>query len=113
VERATADDPVQKDMATEKKEERIRRTELKKQEARENNAAVRQGGGDGGYMAKGSGGHTASGTHTYSTTGQMGRPTGAQQMSALPGHGTGQPTAQVDEGRAQAHPIGINTGVGG
>ncbi|OMO59954.1 Late embryogenesis abundant protein [Corchorus olitorius] len=110
VERATAHDPVQKDMATQKKEDRIRQAELEKQEACENNAAARQGGGDGGFTAKGSGGHMASGTHTYSTTGQMGWPTGAQQMSALPGHGTGQPTAQVDEGRAQAHPIGVNTG---
>ncbi|OMO62993.1 Late Embryogenesis Abundant protein [Corchorus capsularis] len=113
VERATAHDPVQKDMATQKKEERIRQAELEKQEARENNAAARQGGGDGGFTAKGSGGHMASGTHTYSTTGQMGQPTGAQQMSALPGHGTGQPTAQVDDGRVQAYPVGVNTGVGG
>ncbi|XP_021282916.1 18 kDa seed maturation protein [Herrania umbratica] len=121
VEKLTAHDPVQKEMATQKKEERIHQAELDKQEARMHNAAAKQAGRDDGYTATGThaytatGTHayTATGTHTHSTTGDRGQPTGDRQMSALPGHRTGQPTLQVDAGRAEAHPIGINTGGGG
>lgn len=49
-------------------------------------------------------------THSYSTTGVTGQPTGAHQMSALPGHGSGQPTGQVVEGVVPSHPIGKATG---
>ena len=113
VEKAKAHDPMQKEMATQKKEERIRQAELEKQEARQHNAAAKQAGGNGGYTATGTATYTASGTHTYSTTGEHGKPTGASQMSALPGHGTGQPAGQVIDGRAEAHPVGTNPGVGG
>ncbi|XVE61253.1 hypothetical protein DITRI_Ditri06bG0024800 [Diplodiscus trichospermus] len=113
VEKATAHDPIQKGMATEKKEERIRQAELDKQEARQHNAAAKQAGRDGGYTATGTAAYTASGTHTYSTTGESGNPTGTHQMSALPGHGTGHPVGQVIEGRAEARLVGTNPGVGG
>ncbi|XVF07354.1 hypothetical protein REPUB_Repub06bG0131000 [Reevesia pubescens] len=113
VEKATAGDPMQKEMASQKKEERIRQAELEKQEARQHSAAAKQSGRDDGYTAAGTGAYTAGGTHTYSTTGERGQPTGARQMSALPGHGTGQPAGQLVEGRAEAHPVGTNPGVGG
>ncbi|GAV63953.1 LEA_1 domain-containing protein [Cephalotus follicularis] len=118
VEKMTAHDPVQKEMATEKKEERINQAELNKREAREHNAAAKQGGGHTGYTATGTGDYTTSGTGTatYSTTGAHGLPTGGHQMSALPAHGTGQPTGHATEGVVGSHPIGTNrtnTGTGG
>ncbi|XP_060200186.1 late embryogenesis abundant protein 46-like [Lycium barbarum] len=98
MERMTANNPTEKEMATEMKEERINEAEMKKQEAREENATARQG-----YSSTGK-------TYSYSTTGATGHPTGAHQMSALPGHGSGQPAGQVVEGVAQSHPIGTATG---
>ncbi|KAK4706633.1 hypothetical protein R3W88_033803 [Solanum pinnatisectum] len=78
----TANNPSEKEMATEKKEERIK-------------AAERREGK----------------THSYSTSGAIGQPSGAHQMSALPGHGSGQPTgASVVEGVVPSHPIGKATG---
>ncbi|XP_049365274.1 late embryogenesis abundant protein 46-like [Solanum verrucosum] len=75
----TAKNPSEKEMATEKKEERIKAAEGK--------------------------------THSYSTSGATGQPSGAHQMSALPGHGSGQPTGgSVVEGVVPSHPIGKATG---
>ncbi|TQE03339.1 hypothetical protein C1H46_011065 [Malus baccata] len=75
----------------------------------EQNAAARQDTSKAtGYTADGAG----TGTHTYSTIGATGQPTGTHQMWALPGHGTGQPACQVTKGAVGAHPIGINTGTG-
>ncbi|KAL8133496.1 11 kDa late embryogenesis abundant protein [Apium graveolens] len=102
-ERMTAHDPIEKDMATQKKEERIHQAEWNKQEAKELNAANKQA-----TAATG----TGTGTHSYSTTGVTGQPTGTHQMSALPGHGTGHPTGQVVEGVVGSHPIGTNTTAG-
>lgn len=83
MDRAKTRDPMEKEMATDKKEEKKAEAELRKNEARENNAAAKQamaaGGNNPGYTA----------AATYSTTGEHGRPTGTRQMSALPGHGTG------------------------
>ncbi|KAL2535119.1 Late [Abeliophyllum distichum] len=93
LERVTSNNPTEKEMATEKKEEKINQAELHKQDVRE---ASKQAGG----------------THSYSTTGEVGQPTGGHQMSALPGHGTGQPTGQVTEGTIKSHPIGTATGTG-
>lgn len=107
VERMTAHDPVEKEMATQKKEERKAEAELNKQEVREHNAAARQAGANKGYTTG------STGTTTYSTTGTHGQPTGPHQMSAVPGHGSGQPTAEVVEGTVGSHPIGTNTGTGG
>lgn len=54
---------------------------------------------------------TAGDSYSYSaTTGQKGQSTGSHQMSALPGHGTGEPAGQVVEGTAKSHPIGQATG---
>ena len=107
----TARDPVEKEIAREKKEERVTQAELDKQAAREHNAAARVAKNAGfachtGYTTTGAG--TGTGTATYSTTGVTGHTTGAHQMSALPGHGTGQ----VVEGAVGSHPVGINTGTG-
>ncbi|KAH6772090.1 hypothetical protein C2S52_005134 [Perilla frutescens var. hirtella] len=55
---------------------------------------------------------TAGGSYSYSTTGEEGQSTGSHEMSALPGHGTGEPTGQVVEGTIKSHPIGKATGTG-
>ncbi|KAI3446423.1 hypothetical protein Pfo_003088 [Paulownia fortunei] len=99
VERMTAENPTEKDMATNKKEERINHAELNKQEAHEKNAAAGQAARTGG-------------SYSYSTTGEVGQPTGGHQMSALPGHGTGEPAGQVTEGRIKSRPMGKATGTG-
>lgn len=95
----TAHDPTQKEMATEKKEARKDQAEYEKQVERDQNAVQRQA-------------VEATGTHSYSTTGATGHPMGSHQMSALPGHGTGQPAGDVVEGVVGSHPIGRNTGTG-
>ena len=87
----TAHDPMEKEMATEKKDERVNQAEFEKQQAHQHNAA-------------------AKGAHSYSTTGATGQSTGMHQMSALPGHGTGQPVGQVVEGVVPSHPSGMDTG---
>lgn len=61
---------------------------------------------------EGEGGQDAA-SYSHSTTGAKGQSTGTQQMSALPGHGTGQPAGQVTEGTATTHPIGKNRGADG
>lgn len=99
MERMTAHDPMEKEMATKKKEERINQAELNKEAAKEHNAAVRQGTSTTGTNKP----------HSYSTTGRTGDPTGAHQMSALPGHGGGEPMGQVTEGVVVSQPIGTNT----
>ena len=109
VDKVKAHDPVEKEMATDKKEQRKAEAELNKREAREYNAAMREAAKSG----VNTGGHTGYSTTgvetaTYSTTGSTGQPTGLHQTSALPGHGTGQ----VTEGTVETHPLGINTGTG-
>lgn len=104
----TARDPVQKEMATEKKQAKINQAELDKQAAREHNTAAKQSA-TAGHMGTG----TGTGSATYSTTGTYGQPMGAHQTSALPGHGTGQPTGHVTEGVVGSHPIGTNRGTDG
>ncbi|KAG8371862.1 hypothetical protein BUALT_Bualt12G0007100 [Buddleja alternifolia] len=93
MERMTAHNPTEKEMATERKEERVHHAELSKQETREQNAAARQAAKTGG-------------SYSHSTTGVTGQSTGGHQMSALPGHGTGAPAGQVTEGVIKSHPIG-------
>ncbi|KAG7554371.1 Late embryogenesis abundant protein LEA_1 subgroup [Arabidopsis suecica] len=97
-------DPVQKQMATQVKEDKINQAEMQKRETREYNAAMKE--------AAGAGTGLGFGTATHSTTGQVGHGTGTHQMSALPGHGTGQLTDRVVEGTAVTDPIGRNTGTG-
>ncbi|XP_051138735.1 late embryogenesis abundant protein 46-like [Andrographis paniculata] len=93
MERMAAHNPTEKEMATEKKQDRIQQAEQHKQEAREHNAAAKQAA-----------------SHSSTATGQTGHHTGAHQMSAMPGHGSGAPAAQVTEGVVKSHPIGTNTG---
>ncbi|KAJ0568999.1 putative Late embryogenesis abundant protein, LEA_1 subgroup [Helianthus annuus] len=83
-------------MATERKEAKINQAEYEKQVALDQNATQRQA-------------TEAGGTNTYSTTGAAGNPMGSHQMSALPGHGTGEPAGQVVEGVVRSHPIGTDT----
>ncbi|KAL6523215.1 hypothetical protein OROGR_016818 [Orobanche gracilis] len=99
MERVTAHNPTEKEMATERKEERVHNAELNKLEEREHNAAAGQAGRTGG-------------SRSYATTGVTGQPTGGHQMSALPGHGTGQPTGHLIDGTVKSHPIGTATGTG-
>ena len=122
----TAHDPVQKEMATEKKEERIQQAEREKHEAREHNAAGHMdqahytttgpGSGTATYSTTGPG----SGPATYSTIGD-GQPMGATQMSSIPEreHGYGLGLRQVHGlGRGERHeevmgsnPTGTNIGM--
>ncbi|KAK9986645.1 hypothetical protein SO802_031596 [Lithocarpus litseifolius] len=110
VERMTARDPLQKKLATEKKEERKTQAELEKQQAREHNAAAKQmestpAGGHTGYTTT-----TGAGEPTSATYG--GTTTGTHRVSAMPGYGTeqGQHVGQVTrEGVVEEphpHPIG-------
>lgn len=85
---------MEKEMATEKKDERIDQAEFEKQQAHQRNTATK-------------------GAHSYSTTGTTGQSTSMHQMSALPGHGTGQPAGQVAEGVVPSHPIGTGTTTAG
>ncbi|KAL5545468.1 hypothetical protein UlMin_005155 [Ulmus minor] len=103
VEKVKAHDPVEKQMATERKEDKIDVAELNKQEAFHRNAAVKDYSTTGHPFA-------GTGTATHSTTGATGHPTGTHQMSAMPGHGTGQPMGRVVEGVVGSHPVGTNTG---
>ncbi|KAK2417275.1 18 kDa seed maturation protein [Trifolium repens] len=59
-ERMTAHDPLQKEMATQKKDARVNQAELDKQAAREHNAAATAG-------HIGQGGHHTTGTNTNAT----------------------------------------------
>ncbi|XP_048226035.1 11 kDa late embryogenesis abundant protein [Ricinus communis] len=114
VDKMSAHDPAQKQMATERKEQRKAEAEWNKQEAREHNAAAKQAakaGSDAQYTATGGGTTTGYGTEscTHNVTGTPGYPTGTQQMSAMPGHGTGQPYGgHVDSsGLARTDPTGL------
>ncbi|KAL0672327.1 hypothetical protein Bca4012_000307 [Brassica carinata] len=82
-EKMTTRDPVQKQMATQKKEAKINQAEMQKREV-----------------------------PTHSTTGHVGHGTGTHKMSALPGQGTGQATGHIVEGTTLTEPIGTNTGTG-
>ncbi|XP_062006433.1 late embryogenesis abundant protein 46 [Rosa rugosa] len=116
MEKMKAQDPIQKDMATQKKEGRIAEAEQHKREAMDHNTAAKHGTAPArstGYGTEPTGYSTSgAGTATYPTTGATGQQTGFNQMSALPGHGTGEPAGQVVEGVATAHPIGTSTGTG-
>ena len=111
MERITARDPLQKELAIEKKEERKTQAELEKQQARQHNAAAKQmestpAGGHTGYTntTTGAGGPTSA---TYGGT-----TTGTHRVSATPGHGTGQgqhlgQVTVTHEGvESHPHPVG-------
>ncbi|XP_050228831.1 11 kDa late embryogenesis abundant protein-like [Mercurialis annua] len=117
VEKMSAHDPVQKQIATDKKEQRKAEAEWNKQEAREHNAAAKQAEKAGAHAPSytaAAGGAPTTGyqtqTHTHSVTGAPGQyPTGTHQISGMPGHGTGQPYGgQVDSsGLAGTAPTGL------
>lgn len=109
----TANTPMEKEMATEKKQDRIRQAEQEKQEAREKNAASRQAVAAPGGRTGTNYTSTGTGSATYSTTGDYGEPMGGHQMSAMPGHGMGHPVGgHVPEGAVGSHPVGTDRGTG-
>ncbi|OIT04464.1 PREDICTED: protein LE25-like [Nicotiana attenuata] len=99
-EKLTTSDPVQKQMATEKKKERIHQAEMDKLAAQEQNAASRQAAATGGttaYTASGGGvapGHTMTGAHG-TTTVPTGTTTGMVGTQYPPGTTTGTGSATV------------------
>ncbi|KAI3867991.1 hypothetical protein MKX03_035207 [Papaver bracteatum] len=100
-ERMTAHDPMQKEMATQRKEEKINEAEMHKQMTHEQNEAAKQQ-------------RNVGTPATGGVLGGHGHSTGMNPMSALPGHGTGAPHGgNVTEGVVGSHPIGTNTGTGG
>ncbi|OVA13057.1 Late embryogenesis abundant protein [Macleaya cordata] len=88
-EKMTAHDAMEKELATQRKEEKINEAEMNKQMTREQNAAAKQ--------------QQSSGIHS----------TALHPMSALPGHGTSETHGRLTEGVIGSHPIGTNTGTGG
>ncbi|XP_031278201.1 18 kDa seed maturation protein-like [Pistacia vera] len=128
VEKMQAHSPMEKAMATEKKEERLTQAEINKLETMKHNAAARHSpkggasdpvftgtsptGVDNSYITLGAT-TSPTGTASYSTIGEHGWSTRGHQMSAMPGHGTGQPMGgHVVEGLVDSHPIGWNSGTG-
>ncbi|KAI7990436.1 18 kDa seed maturation protein [Camellia lanceoleosa] len=108
VERVSAHDPVQKDMATQRKEEKINQAEYSKQEAREHNATARQSAA---ATARAGGG-----TQSYTTGGGMGMEnycTSGPNMSAGYGYGTSHHgTSNMTEGGmvGSQYPLGADFG---
>ncbi|XP_055809192.1 late embryogenesis abundant protein 46-like [Solanum dulcamara] len=90
-EKLTTSDPVQRQMATEAKEQKIHQAEMDKLAAQEQNAASRQAAATGGttaYTATGGGvglGHTSLGTHG-TTTGHTGLGHATGTHGITPGH---------------------------
>ena len=104
MERITARDPLQKELATEKKEERKTQAESERQQARQHNTAAKQ------MESTPAGVHTGYTTTTGAGGTTAGHKTGTHHMSAMPGHRTGQgQLGQVThEGVVEeSHPIGI------
>ena len=116
VENMSSHDPEQREMARERKEERITQAELDKQEAKQYRAAASKyaasaTGGQGYYTGEATDGYMTSGhdTRTHSATEDTGYPMGAHQMSAMPGQRTGQPYGgQVEEGMVSTYPGGLS-----
>jgi len=109
----SANEPMQKEMATEKKEERIHQAEMEKQEARDHNAKMSASAA--GHVTEGEHPHTTTGPASqtatgYSTIGDYGsgQPLATDHSSTIPGHGHGN-----EEVVMGSHPIETNTGVGG
>lgn len=119
----SARDPTEKDMATQKKEERIKQAEMEKQEAREQNAAAKQSAVAGQVTEAQAHNTTTGPTGTDSaafgahptTGGGPGQPTGHNQMSTMPVDGHGPATELANDGLTEdvagSHPIGPNTGM--
>ncbi|KAK9664595.1 hypothetical protein RND81_14G054400 [Saponaria officinalis] len=105
VDKMRAHDDYEKGLAEQRKEERITEAELRKQTAQVRNLDEKEA-----RTGTGIGGGTQ--THSYSTTGVPGTGTGAHQMSAMSGHGTGQPAGGhfVEGTEVGSHPLGRGTG---
>ena len=104
MERITDRDPLQKELATEKKEERKTQAESERQQARQHNTAAKQ------MESTPAGVHTGYTTTTGAGGTTAGHKTGTHHMSAMPGHGTGQgQLGQVTHKGVveESHPIGI------
>ncbi|XP_058771330.1 18 kDa seed maturation protein-like [Vicia villosa] len=99
----SASDPVQKEMATEKKEERINQAEMQKREAREYNAAVKMC-----HVTEGYTGPTIETAAGYSIIGDYGsgQPMATDNVSTIPGIGLGLGADVMG-----SHPIETNTGM--
>lgn len=108
----SASDLMQKDMATEKKEERINQAEMEKQEAREHNAAAKESA-TGGHVTEGKTATTGPGAKTAT---HHPAAMGANQMPAMHGHGYGSGLGLTHELLTEdvmgSHPTGTNTGMG-
>ncbi|KAI8562088.1 hypothetical protein RHMOL_Rhmol03G0007800 [Rhododendron molle] len=123
VERMSAHDPMQKDMATERKQEKIHQAECNKQGAHENNAAARQAiatGGTGTFTAVGRAqnstpGAGTQGTQNYSAGGDHQLNTHTRQSGGQnPDHLTGSNATGYGTGQQPQHTHslgGVNTGV--
>lgn len=122
-ERMSASDPMQKEMATDKKEERIHQAEMEKQEARDHNAKmsasvishVTEGGHPHTHTTTGPTTETATG---YSTIGDYGsgQSLATDHSSTTPGLGYGLGLGHGlgnEEVVMGSHPIETNTGIGG
>ncbi|KAK6779050.1 hypothetical protein RDI58_025768 [Solanum bulbocastanum] len=111
-EKLTTSEPVERQMATEKKEQRIHQAEMDKLAAQEQNAASRQAAATGGttaYTATGGGvdlGHTTTGTH-----GMTAGHTGLGHTTGTHGITQGQTTGVTGtHGTAAGHAIGVMPG---
>ncbi|XP_010928814.1 late embryogenesis abundant protein 46 [Elaeis guineensis] len=98
VEKMTAHHPAEKEMAEEKKQDKIREAEIAKRETKEQNAAAREqarAGHTGGPITTAHPSAAAAGHHTTGAPGQVaGDPTGGHVIS----------------GTVESHPIGKETG---
>ncbi|KAK3000339.1 hypothetical protein RJ639_021385 [Escallonia herrerae] len=115
VEKVTASDPVEKDMATMRKEDKIRWAELKKQEAYSQNAVASMDPSQG-YTAEADPTDYPPRHNAKPGHGTVQRPTGSQ-MQARPDHGPVQhvqPSGYVTEDVVGSHyPVGTGVGVVG
>ncbi|XP_059646392.1 11 kDa late embryogenesis abundant protein-like [Cornus florida] len=111
VEKMSAHDPVEKDMAAQRKEEKIEQAELNKLEAREHNAASKQAAAAGGTQSYTTG-VTGAAHQTPATTGGAAL-AAAHQTPSIHLTAAGQ-TGHVTEGvvGSQQYPVGANTGTG-
>ncbi|CAL5321468.1 unnamed protein product [Camellia sinensis] len=108
VERVSAHDPMQKDMAMQRKEDKINQAESNKQEAHEHNATARQ--------SAAATTRVGGGTQSYTTGGGMGMEnysTSGPNMSAGYGYGTSHHgTSNMTEGGmvGSQYPLGADIG---
>lgn len=119
----TAHHPAEKEMAEQKKQDKIREAEIAKREAKEQNAAAREqahAGYTGGPITTAYPSAAAAGHHTTGAPGQVaGDPTRGHVISgALESHpigketGTARPATALNPHAGTANPAGHGTGGG-